>query len=146
MAKKQEMVPDQHHNIGALNDTIVNAFQERLRLDRQMDALNDKHIAPVKAEIKELMTTLKADTTIQNKDTNLIYKLWKRQEDAKEVMEEDDGDRVQDNIKTLFGALLAGEMIDFADVVGHSPRAIVEAAEAEQASADEEAAEADVDI
>jgi len=57
-----------------------------------------------------------------------------------------DGDRVQDNITTLFQALLAGEMIDFAGVVGHSPRAIVEAAEAEQASADEEAAEAGVEI
>jgi thymidylate synthase len=146
MAKKQEMVPDQHHNIGALNDTIVGVFQKRLKLDREIDKLAEKHIAPIKAEIKELMGTMKADTTIENKDTTLVYKLWKRQEDAKEVMDEDDGDRVQDNIKTLFGALLAGEMIDFADVVGHSPRAIVEAAEAEQASADEEAAEADVDI
>tara|TARA_R110000744_G_scaffold222629_1_gene341496 strand:- start:249 stop:689 length:441 start_codon:yes stop_codon:yes gene_type:complete len=146
MAKKTETVADPQHNVGALNDTIVSVFQKRLKLEREIDKLNEKHIAPIKAEVKELMGTMKADTTIENKDTTLVYKLWKRQEDAKEIMDEDDGDRVQDNITTLFQALLAGEMIDFAGVVGHSPRAIVEAAEAEQASADEEAAEAGVEI
>jgi len=45
----------------------------------------------------------------------------KRQEQAKQFDDEDDRGRILDNMRTVFGALAAGEMLNFMDVMddGH---------------------------
>jgi len=133
-------------NIGALNDAIVNAFREVRTLDLDIAEMTETHIKPLKDQRVKLMRELKADTTIEQADVTLFYRIWSRQEDARNILEEEDRDRVLDNLRTLFVALNSGAMLDFIDVLEatgplHRPAHIQEADERREAVAEEEAEE-----
>ena len=160
--KKEQADPDEREhseltNVAALNDAIVNAFNELLAIDRQIDAETETHIKPLKAGRTKLLRNLKADTTIATADITAFYKLWRRQQDAIEgFVEEDDKDKVLDDMRTLFNALSTGEMLDFVDVLaeriaqedggeepGHEPAHIAKGRQDAADSAAEEAKEMD---
>jgi len=110
---------------GTLNDTITKAFQKRLGIEREIYRLTELHLKPLKDKRTELMRALKSDTTIAGKDASLFFKVWRRQQDALEVLEEEDREKILDDMRSLFHALAAGEMLDFIDVLGsanHQPR------------------------
>jgi len=109
------------HNVATINQTIIDGFKKRLSLENQIDAVKDKYVQPLQDERKELNRTIKADTDIDAKDLDLAFKVWKRQEQAKQFDDEDDRGRILDNMRTVFGALAAGEMLNFMDVMddGH---------------------------
>lgn len=156
--KTEETDENQHEeltNVGALNDAIVNAFNELLAIDRQIDAETETHIKPLKDGRTKLLRNLKADTTIAIADINAFYRLWRRQQDAIEgFIEEDDKDKVLDDMRTMFNALATGEMLDFVDVLaesiaeqdgqeaqGHEPAHIAKGKQDKASSAAEEDAE-----
>ena len=140
---KQEREP--LTNIGALNDAIINAFREVRSLDMDIAEMTETHIKPLKDERVRLMRELKADTTIDQADVTLFYRIWSRQEDARNVLEEEDRDCVLDNLRTLFVALNSGEMLDFVDVLAegpaHMPAHIQDADDRREEVAEEEAEE-----
>ena len=133
-------------NVDALHKTVTDAFEQRLINDREIDRLVEQHIAPIKANTTEIMTMLRADTTIARRDANAFYKIWRRQQDAKEIMEEGDRDKILDDMRTLWAALMVGEMLDFIDVLDHTPSHVLLAQAAESESAAEEYAESNMPV
>lgn len=108
-------VVDPKHNVAARHQLIRDGFKTVLRLEREKDGLEDKHIKPLKEEIGKKWKSLKADCNIELTDLKLQYKLWKRQEDSKAFDEAEERDRVQDGLRQIFEALHEGEMYDFID-------------------------------
>lgn len=104
-------------NVGALNDAIVRAFRGMLEIDRQIDGRIERDIKPLREARAQTVKTLKEDSTIDAKDIALIYKVWRRQEDAKISSDDDLRDKVHDNLRTLYKALQSGQMLDFIDVL-----------------------------
>lgn len=104
-------------NVGALNDAIIRAFRGLLEVDRQIEARIERDIKPLREARAQTVKTLKEDTTIDATDIALVYKLWRRQEDAKVANDDDLRDKVHDNLRTLYKALQSGQMLDFIDVL-----------------------------
>jgi hypothetical protein len=133
-------------NVGALNAAIVSAFHEVRTLDQDIAEMTEVHVKPLKDQRVKLMRELKADTTIEQADVTLFYRIWSRQEDARNILEEEDRDRVLDNLRTLFVALNSGAMLDFIDVLEttgsqHTPAHIQAAEDQREVVAEEEAEE-----
>lgn len=92
------------HNIAAINDAIRSAYAGMLDIENNIDELMAKHITPLKDQLKEKKRNLKADTALDSKDLKLFYDIFKRQERAKS-MEDEDAGRIADNLRTIFGAM-----------------------------------------
>lgn len=103
-------------NVAARQGCIQNGFEKLFKLRREKEELEEKHLKDVKDAIKKLKRDLKADTDIDSKDLDLAFKLYEREHIAKS-MEDDDAERIQDNLREIFGALQAGEMVDFISVL-----------------------------
>lgn len=104
-------------NVQARQACIQEGFEERLKLERKIDDLIEKHVKPVKDELKKLKKNMSADTDIEATDLNNLYRLFKRQEEAKQMEDESDRDRILDNMREGFNALKTGEMLDFVKVL-----------------------------
>lgn len=127
-------------NVAEINEAITNTFKKILAEETERDRMIEKHVQPHKDEIKELWRGFKAKCDIDTVDAKAFYKIWKRQEIAKQLDEEDDRYRVADNLRTMFSALEKGNMLDFVDVLdnGHVPQQVKDDADAmaaEQAAA-----------
>lgn len=99
-------------NSGARTESLQKAMKELLALENEKDALTDKYLAPVREQIRKVKQNVKADTNVEITDFNLLFKLYKRQEHAR-MMEEEDGNRIIDNLRETFGALQKGQMLNF---------------------------------
>lgn len=137
----------QLHNVAAINGEICNAFAGILADENYKAELKAEHIDPVSENIKERWGSLKAKTGLELDELKLMFKLYKRQEQGKAFDDEEDRNRVADNLRTAFSALAKGGMLDFVDVLetDHVPqqaRDDAEAMAAEQTAAgiDEDAA------
>lgn len=108
------VVNDPKHNVGARNAQVQAAFRERFLLEQEVDDLTEKHITKVKDKIKALNRKLKKDTDIDGKDLTLFYKVYKRQETAK-TLDEEDRDRIFDNLRATYEAI--GGQLDFVDAM-----------------------------
>jgi ATP-dependent exoDNAse (exonuclease V) beta subunit len=127
-------------NTGALNTAIADAFSKRLNIEREIEAKVEEHVTPLKDSRAKLWRDLKADTTIAQADLQAVYKLWRRQQDAR-LLDADAGEKVIDSMRTLFLALQVGEMLDFIDVLegaDHQPAHLREADTARLAAAAED--------
>ena len=149
MAEEEKVTP--LHNIMAINDEITKTFKEVLANEAFVTELTTEYIAPVKKEIKEQWGNLKAATDMDLTELKLLFKVYKRQQDAKHMDDETDRARVADNLRTAFAALAAGGMLDFLDVMEteHEPKMITDAkaqAEAEAEAVVEEEEEAGIQI
>jgi len=119
----EKMAPEQRDgetgellNSANRQECLQKAFKEVAELERQKEALVEQYIKPIRDAIKKAKQNMKGDTDIEIADFNLMFKLYKRQEDAK-MMEEDDRARVMDNMREAFSALHEGDMLDFVDVL-----------------------------
>lgn len=101
---------DPKHNVGARNAAIQKGFAERFKLEQAIKAMTEKHVQPLKDEVKKLNRDLKKNTDIDSVDLTLNYKLFARQESAK-LLEDDDRDRILDNLRATFDAI--GGQLDF---------------------------------
>lgn len=88
-------------NIGALHDTIRNTFRELYHTESEMERLKALHIKPLQEERTKTWRRLKSDTSIEQTDLKLFYKIYKRHMQSHEL-EEGDGDRIRDNLRTTF--------------------------------------------
>lgn len=104
-------------NLTAQKANIRNRFPEWLKLEGQIDAAIDKHVKPLRDELKKLKQNLKTDSGIDLEDIKLSYKQWARQEYAKGLDEAADRERILENLRTLHAALAEGGMLDFIDAL-----------------------------
>ena len=102
------------HNIAAINETIRSTYAGMLDIENNIDKLMETHIKPLKDQLKEKKRNLKADTDLDSKDLTLFYNVYKRQERAK-AMEDEDAGRIADNLRTIFGAMHG--QLDFVDAM-----------------------------
>lgn len=100
-------------NIAARQDRITDTFKRMYDIDQRIDEQKAEHIKPLQDDRKKLTRDLKADTEIDNKDLTLWYKIYKRQQDAKAMDEEEDKNRILDNLKETYEALSKGGQLDF---------------------------------
>ena len=116
-SKKAKNAEPRLANSSLRQEAITATFGRVLEIDQRIEALMLKHIQPLKDQRTEEWRTLKADTGIQFTDANLLYKLYKRAELAKDMDEEADRDRILDNLREVFESLKAGEQLDWLDGV-----------------------------
>ncbi len=119
-------------NVADINDAIIHTFKQVLIEENEADAMIKKHVKPHKDEVTELWRGLKAKVDIESADAKAFYKVWKRQEIAKQLDDEGDQYRISDNMKTMFAALQKGGMLDFVDVLesDHVPQQAIDDADA----------------
>lgn len=108
-------------NSGARTEALQKAMKELAALEAEKDALTEIHLAPVRDNIRKVKQNMKAETGVEITDFNLLFKLYKRQEQAT-MMREDDGARIIDNLRETFGALQKGEMLNFLPALGDAAR------------------------
>jgi membrane-associated HD superfamily phosphohydrolase len=99
-------------NVQARSARIQSGFEEIYALRREKEELEEKHLKDVKDRLKKAKRDLKADTDIDSKDLDIAFKLYERNR-IRELMEDDDSDRVHDNLKEIFSALIPGGQLDF---------------------------------
>ena len=109
-------VNDPKHNMKARNAIIQKQFGELFKLEQEKAAAIEKHVKKISDEIKKVRHNLKADTDIDSKDLNLFYKIFARQEEGKKL-EEEDANRIADNLRSVFDALKDGGQLDFIDSI-----------------------------
>ncbi len=117
---KPGAVNDPKHNIKAKNACIVDGFKKRLAKELEIAKDEEKHIKPLKDDLKKIKRDMKTDTVIDGIDLDNQYRVFKRQELAK-LLEEDDAARIADNIRIVFDAMAEGGQLDFVEVVNATP-------------------------
>lgn len=115
-ALNESTVNDPKHNVAARNACIQKGFKDRLEQELAIAELEEKHLKGPKEALKKIKRDMKADTNIEGKDLDLNYQLYKRQQMAK-MLEEEDANRIADNLRDVFKALSTGEMLDFVDAM-----------------------------
>ena len=111
---------------------IIKGFKARLEHDKKIAALTEKHIAPIKELQTQDWGNLSADTGIEKEDLKNEYNIYKRQEEAK-ALEEDDRNRILDNQRIIHHAqynlldCLDGKATDFKPLAIQQDEAMKEA-------------------
>jgi hypothetical protein len=100
-----------------LPDALKAAFAQIYTIDTNLAALKSVHIEPVADERTTQWRNLKAATGIARKDLELYYKLYKRDKDAEQMDDEDEGKAIKSDLRRLYAALAAGETLDWLGVV-----------------------------
>lgn len=135
---------DQQVRIDKLNEGIVNAFKKRFTEETRRDKKYEEHCADHDEVIKSIMSNLKTDTGGDMKDLNHWYAIWKRQQ-AAEKMDEEDRNRIHDTNRLMFNALARGKMFNFVDVLDGStqyvPAVLTDQTEAAESESEQEAVE-----
>lgn len=125
-------------NLTALHASIRNTFQRIYENETAIAAEKAKHILPLQNANKALWRGLKKESNVERTDLDLFYRLYRRDQESRDLDEQADGERIRDNMRTVFTAMFAkGGQLDWIS-------ASEAADEAEEApwSADEPAAPA----
>lgn len=97
---------------------IIKGFEVNWSHDKKIAKLHEKHIQPEKDAQATDWGNLAAETGIEKKDLAVHYALFKRQEEAK-LLDEDDRNRILDSLRIVNHAQyslldhLDGEVVDF---------------------------------
>lgn len=113
MAKRlKPETPTVGHNAAARAEAINTTFADILAIEAELEKLKAEHIKPLQDKRTKMWRNLKADTQIDSTDLQLFYKVFKRDRLAREMADED-GDRILDNLREVFGALKTGQQLDW---------------------------------
>ena len=99
-----------------LADIIADGFKVRYEHDCAIERAITKHVKPLKDVKKEDWDQLAVDSGIDKKDLGLDYAKYKRQEDAR-TLDDDDRDRIFDNMRIVYHALGKHQMLDMIDAL-----------------------------
>lgn len=121
---KEERIP--LSNVQAINDLINDQFKVIFDHEQHIQEMMDKHISPLKNDLTKIRKNLAADTALDSKDIKDFYSIYKRQELAKLMDDDEDRGRVADAQKVLFGALHKGQTLDCFDVLdeAYTPQSV----------------------
>ncbi len=114
---KAGTVDNPKHNVQAMNKAIVDGFQERFKQEMEVAKAEERHMKPLKDTLKKHKRNMKADTGIDGIGLDNQYRVYKRQEQAK-LLEEDDSMRIADNLRIVYEAMAQGGQLDFVDSLG----------------------------
>lgn len=103
--------------LSQFSPVIQTGFRKWYELEAEKRRLEEKYLADVKADIKEHKQQLKTDTGLEQKDLTVWFNVYKRYRVAADLMDEEDRDRIHDNLRTIFNALAQGQMLDFIEAL-----------------------------
>jgi len=104
-------------NVEARNVCIQDGFSNLFELEMEKARLEEEHLKDVKDRIKKCRKNISADTGIDATDIRLMYAIFKREQIAGAMEDENDRDRILDNLREVFSALQKGDMLDFVAVL-----------------------------
>lgn len=111
---KPDVVHGPKHNVGARNAVINDWAKKRLAKQREIDKAIETYVAPLKSDMSRLDKNVKTDTGMALKYlTGVFYKPLKLQQDAKDFLDEDERDKVLDELRAIFESMAAGGQLDF---------------------------------
>jgi len=87
------------------SDVIINGFASRYAKDKQIEAQVKKHVTPFKDDLAKIRKDMKNDLNVNSTDLNLQYALYKRKREAREFMDDDEGQGVLDDLQMVMFAL-----------------------------------------
>jgi len=105
------------HNVEAINKTLSDGMEEMLRLEREIAEKKEAHVAPLQEALKKKKRQMKADTNVSIQAINAHFKVFKLYRSAEEMTEEDDGDKLRDDLRIVYDAMLAGGQLSWVDVI-----------------------------
>jgi len=129
-----------NYSVAAINERIARDFSERLKLERDIKDAIDEHVKPLREARTKLKRELKAAVDIDGEDLDVMFAVFKRKEQGAAMDEAGDRERVAENLRIVFNALVKGQMLNFIDVIGTDY--VPTRATAQQAERDQEAAAA----
>jgi len=122
MARPKKPKREPLTNIEARQACVRDGFAARFALEQQIAGLEAEHIKSLKDQQKKAWKNVSANTGFAVTDLNDQYRLYKRQEQAKDFDEESDRDTVLDAQREIFESLQAGETLDFMAVLAKAPQ------------------------
>jgi hypothetical protein len=112
-----------HHNIEAINEAMADTMDEVLALDRKIAEEKERHIKPLQDARKKKIRKMKADTNVSIQAFNAHCKLFKLNASAEDMTEEDDADKLRDDLRIVYDAMAASGQLDWVDAVQHAEAA-----------------------
>lgn len=106
--------PTELVNVEARREAIRKAFAEICSTERQLAALTEKYLTPLRDQRTKLWRDVKADTNIPRKVLSAEYALYKLAREANDFMDEDEGASRLDDLREAHLALHPGETLDWA--------------------------------
>lgn len=100
-----------------LEATIATAYRAIHAKKQDIAAEMEAHVEPLKEDLSRLWRSLKKDTGLNRKDLELLYKLYEREQEAQDLDDEAEREKIQDGLRAGYRALKTGEMVNFPDVV-----------------------------
>lgn len=100
-------------NLTARRARMQEGFEKLFKLEQRKVELEEQHLSDVKEQIKKERKNISADCDVEAADWKPFYTLYKRGELAKQMEDENDRDRIQDNMRFAFESLAKGDMVDF---------------------------------
>ena len=94
----------------------TSAYAMELWLKAEKSAMRSKHLEPLQKDITKAMRGLKKDLDLNGKDLSFFIKLRERELEAA-AMEDDDGAKLMDDLKSIFNGMRAGGQLNFLEVV-----------------------------
>jgi len=104
---------NKEHNLTAMLGLMGDAVPKIFEKEQQIKKALELHVDHLKSDLSKIWKNLKADTGQDLKYLRAAYKLYKLQEEAKLMVEEDDRDKALDAIRLAMSALKKGEHLDF---------------------------------
>lgn len=126
------------HNVNEILQSIATMNERAYGLEQQIETAVEKHVKPLKDELKKLYRNTKADTLVPIKVLKAHYKLYEMAREAEESEEEEAAETL-DGMRLAFEALQHGQQLDWLTAVevthapGGAPRFVREPQEDEAA-------------
>lgn len=120
MPDGQAPVGNAAHNVADLEAAIQNAAKRQLEIEQKIVEQHDKHLQPLKDEKKKIRKAFQKLTGMKLKDFDTNYRRYKRRDEARRLLDEDEGPQILDNDQVIAGAfakLDPGMQVDWVKAV-----------------------------
>lgn len=96
-------------NDQAVKAQVDEALLMALELNLQRKAAIAEHVKPIDDKITKLFRKVKTDTSLHIADLKAVYRLLERQNDAKLMDDQDEGNKILANLKIIYEAVTEGD-------------------------------------
>lgn len=110
---------NREHNVAARKEQIGNAFNRLYAIDKEIDALIERHVQELRDEKSDIKKKLRKDLNLTSKVVHLRYASYKAERLA---VEQEDG-VTMDAIKELYEVMPVGATVDFVDAMNGADEA-----------------------
>jgi len=105
------------HNAAYVADLLRNGFHNIDSIEREIAALIEEHIDPLRAAKADAWKKLRAGSEMKAEDIRPLYALYKRDRDVLEIEDQVQRERSQDALRQVYETLQVGQTLSFLSIL-----------------------------